>query len=344
MHLAKTSRAFLALFIAVTTTARIFADVVETQSGARIVGKVSKIDAGSVIIETSYAGRLSIKQSEVTAITTDAPVAVRLISGTRTDGRLSGGANGALQVASPEGTINTTVGQLASSWTAGASDPALARDWAYEASADIFGKTGNKEQLGTAFAFRAIMTAPRDTLMFYSAYDRQVSEGTKSADQFKAGIDYQNNFSGRWSWYARDEGGFNRVKGVEMYNVAAVGLGYDFIKEPKHILTGRAGLSYRYEGYKNPRTPDVSSPGLDFGINHEYEFSNSRLVNRLSYVPAIDDLAIYRITHESFFEIPLVAPSWKLRMGVANDYNSQPGFGVDRLDTSYFTRFVLSWK
>jgi hypothetical protein len=29
---------------------------------------------------------------------------------------------------------------------------------------------------------------------------------------------------------------------------------------------------------------------------------------------------------------------------VANDYNSQPGRGVEKMDTSYFTRLVLNWR
>lgn len=59
-----------------------FADVVETKSGARIVGKVVAIDGGTVSVDTNFAGTIAVKQSEVTAITTDAPVAVRLASGT----------------------------------------------------------------------------------------------------------------------------------------------------------------------------------------------------------------------------------------------------------------------
>ena len=32
------------------------------------------------------------------------------------------------------------------------------------------------------------------------------------------------------------------------------------------------------------------------------------------------------------------------RLGLSNDFNSQPGLGVEELDTSYFTRLVLNWK
>ena len=322
------------------------ADVVETKNGARLVGKVTKIDGGVVSLATDYAGTLAIKQSEVAAINTDAPVTVRLASGTRIDGKVSG-ANGAVQVTSTDGTVNTTVDKVAASWAAGGKDPqliALERSWGYEASVDVAGKSGNKSQLGTAAALRATLAGVSDMLVFYSAYDRQLSDGKKSADQFKAGADYSSNFSSRTSWYARDEGGFDRIKDIQFYNVAAVGFGYDFIKEPKQTLTGRAGVSFRNENYKNPLTPDVNAAGLDFGLNHRLQLDDALLVNRLTWVPSFNDFANYRFTHESFYEMPLANPAWKLRLGVNNDYNSKPGKGVVKLDTGYFTRLVLNWK
>jgi putative salt-induced outer membrane protein YdiY len=340
-------RIFLALAAAGFAAASTFADVIETRNGARIVGKIVRIEDGAIAVETSFAGTLAIKQAEVTSIATDAPVAVRLASGTRFDGQISAGAGGALQIAGADGTITTSVDKVAASWAAGGKDPqmaALERHWAYEAAVDVSGKTGNKEQLGTSASLRATLKTAQDTLQFYSAYDRQVTDGTKSADQFKAGVDYQNNFAGKLSWYVRDEGGFDRVKDIDLYNVAAFGLGYDVIKEPKHVLTTRAGLSFRYEGYRNPATDDVRSAGLDFGLSHEYTFDNAKLVNRLSYVPSFEDFSNYRANHESFLELPLAAPSWKLRIGVSNDYNSKPGTGVEKLDTAYFTRLVLNWQ
>lgn len=326
--------------------ATVHADVVETKSGARLVGTITKIDGGVVFLKTDYAGDLTIKQSEVTALNTDAPIVVRLASGTKLEGKVTT-EGGAMKIAGADGELTTRVEKVAATWAPGATDPevaALQRHWTYEAAVDVTGKTGNSEQLGTQVSGRAVLKTTQDTLQFYTAYNRQVSEGVKSADQFKAGVDYQNNFSGKRSWYVRDEGGFDRVKDIDLYNVAAAGVGYDFIKEAKHTFTGRVGLSYRYEGYRNPATEDVSSAGLDLGLNHEYEFSNSRLVNRLAIVPTFEDFSNFRLTHESYYEVPLVAPFWKLRLGVSNDYNSKPGAGVEKLDTMYFTRLVLTWQ
>ncbi|MFM9029522.1 MAG: hypothetical protein ACKOTF_02380, partial [Opitutaceae bacterium] len=56
--------------------------------------------------------------------------------------------------------------------------------------ADITGKNGNKSQLGTAGSLRATLKGVAYTLQFYLAYDRQVTDAVKSADQYKAGLDY----------------------------------------------------------------------------------------------------------------------------------------------------------
>lgn len=339
-------RAILILTAVVFGAAHLSADVVETKSGARITGKIAKIDAGSVVVDTDYAGSVTIKQSEVVAINTDAPVAVRFASGTRLDGKVSGSA-GEIHITNADGTVNSTVDKIAASWAAGGKDPqisALEHHWAYEATMDIAGKSGNKSQLGTSVGARATLAGASDILMFYSAYDRQVADGNKSADQFKAGVDYSNNFSGKKSWYVRDEGGFDRVKDVQFYNVAAAGVGYDFIKKPNQTLTGRFGLSFRNENYKSALTPDVNAAGLDFGLTHTLTLTNLSIVNRLSLVPSFNDFANFRFTHESFLELPLANPNWKLRFGLNNDYNSKPGIGVKKLDTGYFSRLVLSWK
>lgn len=323
------------------------ADVVETRSGARLVGIVTKIDGSTVVLSTDYAGDISVKLSEVTSLATTNPMFIRLANGTVMQGTLVPAGAGQVRIAGPAGAVTTGVETVAMTWAPGETDPdvaALERKWSYEAAVDITGKTGNSEQLGSAFSVRAVLAGPGDVLQFYSAYNRQESDDVKSSDQFKAGIDYANNYSGRHSWYVRNEGGFDRIKDIELYNVAAAGFGYDLIKEANQTLTARAGVSFRYEGYQNPLTENVKSAGLDFGLAHRLAFGKSVLSNALSYVPAFDDFGNFRASHESYFETPVTASLWKLRIGVSNDYNSRPGVGVERLDSTFYTRLVLNWQ
>src|SRR5437868_4838856 len=133
---------------AALVAAPLSADTIEIKNGARLVGKIGKIDAGTIEIDTTFAGTVKVKQSEVVSFSTDAPIAVRLASGTRFDGQVTTGANGAIQIAGADGTITTTVEKVAASWSAGKVDPLVERHWAYEASVDVTGKSGNKSQLG----------------------------------------------------------------------------------------------------------------------------------------------------------------------------------------------------
>ena len=88
----------------------------------------------------------------------------------------------------------------------------------------------------------------------------------------------------------------------------------------------------------------MNAAGLDVGFSHSLQLADSSIINRLSFVPSFNDFANFRLTHESFYERPFISPTWKLRLGVSNDYNSKPGKGVDKMDTAYFTRLVLNWR
>jgi len=219
--------------------------------------------------------------------------------------------------------------------------------WAFEISLDLSGRTGNREQFGTAAGSKATYKTDRDTLLLSGSIDQQQTNGVKSADNLKLGADYQNNFHERLSWYVRDEAGFDRVKDIDFYNLAGVGIGYDLIKRPVHVLTVRIGVSHRIENMISPGAESTRSLGLDLGLNlglnHEYQFAIMKVVNRLAYVPDFNDLGDFRFSHESTVEVPLTAALWKLRIGISNEYRGNPGPGLERMDTTYFTRLVLSW-
>ncbi len=323
------------------------ADLVETKSGARLVGTVTKVEAGAVTLATDYAGTITVKQSEVARLEISQPLVIRLAGGTTMAGTVESAGAGKIAIKGPDGTITTTVEKLATTWAPGATDPAVAaleRKWKYEADFALAGKTGNSEQLSYGGGAKATLAGPTDTLKFYAAFKYDSTDSVKTNDEVNVGVDYANNFSGRHSWYVRDEGGYDQAKDVDFYNVAASGLGYDFIQnKPVQMLTGRAGLAYRFENYGSVLTEDVQSAGLDFGLAHFYKFPSALLANSLSYVPSIDDFSNYHAVHDSSLQMPL-AGKWDLRIGMNNDYNSVPGAGVRKLDTTYYTKFVLSWK
>jgi hypothetical protein len=348
VNLIKTSTAFfravacLAAFCAL----RLSADVVETSNGARIVGTIKLIRGGIIILSTEYAGDIRIKQGLVTSITTVRPIAVRTADGTRVIGIVSPALAGGVVVSGPKATLATPVSRISASWAVGEEDPdivAARRKWSYEAGVDVNGQSGTNHQLSTDYGFKATLTGPNDLLKLYTDYNRQETDGLVSADQFKAGVDYSDNFTTLESWYVKDVSGFDRVNDILFYDIAAGGLGYDFIKRDDETLTGRVGLSYRYDEYSVPGTSSLSEPGADIGAGYTRKFRTSLLSDTLSFDPTIENPANFIVSHEVKYDIPLIGRYWKLSLGMTNSYNSRPVDGVDKLDTLYFTRLILSW-
>ncbi len=338
---------FCVLLVLSLGGALVRADVVETKTGARLIGTVTQVDGGAITLVTDYAGTVSIKQSEVVKLETEKPLFFRLAGGTTMEGRVEARKNGEIKIMGKDGTISTTVDKVAATWGPGQIDPAVAqlmRKWKYEAAFSLSGKTGNSEQLGYAGGAKATLASPDDTLLFYSDFGYQETDKLKSEEKFHVGVDYSRYLSEHVTWYVRDEGGFDNVKDIDFYNVAAGGLGYDLVKDlPVQKLTSRAGISYRFEDYGNPSNEDVRSAGLDLGLSHVYHFKTAVMHNNVTLVPSFEDFTNYRAIHDSSVEFPLAGP-WTFRTGVNNDYTSNPSPGVSKLDTTYYGKFVLNWE
>ena len=326
------------------------ADVIETKNGAKLVGKVTKISGGTITLSTNYAGDLSISQSEVVAINTDEPIAVRLATGTRVDGKVTTEGS-ALKVAGKDGAINTTVDKVSDSWAAGGEDPqviAARRRWTLQTTADITGKDGNTKSTGVGLGFVAALVSPQDALKFYGAYNYATTTDTndvktKSADETKVGIDYSSFFSSTVGWFVRSEFETDSVEGIDLRSTSDFGATYRFIKNAQQSLVGRLGVGYRFESY--PIGPDNKGAVLSTGLSHSYVFNKyASIVTDLQYLPAFDDFADYRFMHDSALEVPISAGFWKLRIGLNNQYTSRPVRGRENLDTTYYTRLLLNWR
>ena len=117
----------------------------------------------------------------------------------------------------------------------------------------------------------------------------------------------------------------------------------DLINEDHQSLVVRSGVGYRYTSFSNGNENE-SSPTLDFGLAHTYKYKDAfSMENDISYVPSFDDFGNYRVVHDSGIEIPVGSgDQWKIRMGVKNEYHSQPAV-EKKLDTTYYTRMIYSW-
>jgi len=323
------------------------ADEVITTDGARLVGNITLIDKGTIHLDTSYAGTLKISQEQVASFSTEQPRVVRLESGTIMSGPVESSGNGMLKIKSEDGVLETNTTKVAATWLPGAEDPEVLRSrrgWRYDASLDLTGRSGNVDKFRLGTNLNAQLKGPNDTLAFFFQYEQAEEEGFKTEDRATGGASYESFFSKFLGWYARTELETDRIDNVKFRSTSAGGLSYRLINKDRQSLIARTGAGYRYTAFTD-NSDHESSPTIDFGLAHTYEFENLFLMqNDLTYVPAIDDFGNYRVVHDSGFEIPIGSgENWKLRMGITNEYESQSTTD-EKLDTRYYTRMIYSWR
>lgn len=336
--------------LALSSAAR--ADRVELTDGSVVHGKVLSADKGQFKVETKFAGVITIAQEQIKTFSTDEAVNVGLKAGTQVLGTVT--SNGAgIAVTAADGQMSAGTANVVAVWRPGADSPEireakavaekLKRRWAYEAAAAINGRTGGKEKFAGSLAFKATLESSQDKLMFGAAINRAQENGNQTADDWKAGVDYSSFFSDAVVWYARTELAKDKIKNITLRSNSAFGLGRKLSKTDTRDTEIRLGLGYLYETYTGT-TPDFASAGLDVALINKQTFSWVTMNNSFVYTPAFKDFSNYRVVHETTFDLPLKSDFWKLRMGVNNDYQSQPAGNAPKLDTTYFSALILNWK
>lgn len=340
------------LTLAFLSSLTAMADLVVTKDGSRINGRILGIEDGKLKIATSFAGEIEIPKEQIDQFSTEEEIFLSFESGESYRGVVSGSSGGDLVVKTDDGDLSTTLAQVAESWQPSATSPAerrrqaamkeLERRWAYEASVDLTGKSGNTESFGLAGSFTAELEGPHDKLRFFVSTNFEETDEVKAADEAMGSVEYEHNFSPNWNWYVRTALGRDAIKDIDLISNTAGGFGYIVSDTERRELTIRGGVGYRYEAYET--RDDLSSASLDFGIFHEEALSWGTLVNRVTYTPALDDFGNYRLIQDSSLTLPLEMEGWRIRIGLRNAFDSEVDASLEELDTTYYVRMVLNWE
>lgn len=351
----KTSfRILITSLLAVWMAASARADRVELADGSVVNGKILSADGGKLKVETAFAGTIEIAQDQVKTFATDEAVNVGLASGTNVLGKVAASGAG-ISVAGANGEQVAGTAQVTAVWRQGEDSPAvreakaaaekLKRRWAYEASAAITGRTGGSEKFAGSVGFKATLAGPEDKLIFAGVINRAQENGNETANDWKAGVDYSSAIAGgRTVWYVRSDLGKDEIKAIDLRSNSAFGLGRKLVKNDNQETEIRLGLGYVYETYTNGAA-NFSSAGLDVALINASTLGWAKMNNVVTWTPSFKEFSNYRLMHETSFDLPVKGANfWKLRLGVNNDYQSQPAGGVEKLDTTYFSALILNWQ
>lgn len=214
--------------------------------------------------------------------------------------------------------------------------------WSGSFEFGLDGSTGNTEELD----IRGSVVASRETDKYITTaragFMYGTAEGTNTDNEIYAGL--RNDWKledPRWRVYAEGTYEYDEFQEWDHRLTVGAGVAYQAIKNDTTELILRSGIQARKDvgGSENAWVPE----GV-FGFDLTHSLTERQEVGvTFDFYPTLDDLGPYRHITDAYWKID-VDPEVNmfLRVGIHNEYDSDPGVGFKRNDLDYYA--TLGWS
>ena len=216
------------------------------------------------------------------------------------------------------------------------------KGWDWTANVGINGASGNTENLSA----RAALAGKRKTSKYDTSLSLSYIYGTTDSDKTtsRGELAIENDWltDSKWRYFAQGKYEYDEFQQWDHRLSASGGIGYEFIKDDKTTLLGKAGLggSYKLGGDVDEKIIPEGLLGLDW--THQYT-ENTKLTASTTYYPSFDDLGEFRWNNQLGIEVIMDKESgMTLNAGIEHRHDSQPGAGFKPNDVNYY--MGLGWK
>ena len=335
----------------------ILADQIVLKNGDKLTGKIIKKDGDSIIIETEFAGIVTIKWDAVEKIIADEPVNIKL-----SDGQLIKGTVATAETVKEEdkpkfkvetqnaGTVEVekenveVVRNDAEEAKVLAEierfrNPALLDLW--EGSADVgFSLTaGNSKTRTLTAGIRGSRETEKDKMSAYlNAIQASNSTGGPSVTTAQAvygGVRYDYNLSEKTFAFASGDFEYDKPQLLDLRSVIGAGIGYKAIRSERTKLDLFGGATYNRESFSTGITRNSAEALI--GDDLTFKLNNSVLLEqRFKAYPSITNAGEFR----ALFDASVITTlnewlGWQVTLG--DRYNSDPVPGAVSNDIFFTT-------
>jgi len=245
------------------------ADVLYLASGDRLTGEIDSVTGGKVILETDFAGTISVKLDTVAQLESEKVFEIKTTDGEKARGQfIANGDAQQFQVEDGEAaSLDLTALTNARQNNLGIRD--LGSDWTNRFDAGISASSGNTDTAAQSYLFESILTRSRSDHRLDMTFNTQEDDGVKTKENLLAGYRYRRFFGERW--YGLGNIGYqeNQFSGVDSRWTFGLGAGYQFWDDSTGALSTDFGLNYVMEELDGI---EEENPALRWGLDYKLLF------------------------------------------------------------------------
>ncbi|MFK8049079.1 MAG: YdiY family protein [Halioglobus sp.] len=317
-------------------------DEVLLKNGSRILGTVTSARDGVIVIETDFAGSLSIALDSIASMRAQAAQVFQLADGTVIRDQPLVVEDESLQVSTDSGEpLNYALGDVLvlnpEPWELGEGyKPFGTVSFAYAM------QKGNTETEDLDFKVESFWRSLRDryTLKADASIDETNDEKTGENWRVSGKYDYFLEGNDYWGWILAAEQ--DEFADLDLRVYTGPYYGRQFYNEPILTLSGEVGITYVTEDFIVAEDQDYLGALWDFHASSDYLGGDSILY--------VDHVGIWNleqtdnlVLNTSFgLAFPLMG-ALEAAAELVLDYDSSVGEGVDKLDQIYRLRIGYTW-
>lgn len=239
----------LLIIIFFSTFGSAVADEVRLKNGDRITGKVVSMQKKELIMDTTYAGKLTIDWSEVSNLTSEKSITVRVEGNVSLEGKAESTEAGKMKLKQKKVMEPATV--FLSDITGINPTPEPPVRIGARVNAGLGMTDGNTNNQSIYFDGQFTARTQKNKVSILGEYNREESDGNTTANHMLGSLKYDHFFYDKWYGYAKTSAEKDDFKDLNLRTDIGAGPGYQIFESDLLNLGLEGGLSYVNEDFIN---------------------------------------------------------------------------------------------
>ena len=324
-----------AVTLSLALAGRVVADEILFLNGDRLTGKILGADGNKLTIKTESAGEITVDMSKVKTFSTDEPVVVKTGDATTVRSKISGGADGTVQVVPETGGVP----QIIALKDLAQINPGPVK-WTGSITGNALITRGNSHTENIGVSLAAVRRGEHDRITLGGGYyygrerDKDTDEDNTTINNWFVLGKYDYFLTKKFYLYGSFRAEQDAIADLDLRLTTSVGVGYQWFETPAFNLATEAGVAWIYEEFKHQKSEDHWAGRLAYHVDWT-PHKAVKLFHNLEWLPAFDGpFDDYNLNADAGLRATIIQ-GFFAELKIELRYDSTPARGAEKEDLRY---------
>jgi len=317
------------------------ADSIWLANGDKLSGTIVSKEADTLILETDYAGRISLQWKQIRQIESTQAVTVLLKDDTRVTGTLLKAKDGGLRIKASELFESAPLDLSSISYI---NPPALANGktvFSGHINVGINASNGNSQTEQAHLDGEMVARSQDNRVTIGGSFNHNSDSGKQTASNTIGYGKFDHFLDDKWYLYSNARFERDRFQDLKLRTTVGVGSGYQFLDNDRTQLSLEGGLDYFNEDFYTAQ--DKGFPAARWALKYAHIFYAQLEFyhNHEGYIGLENANDILLLT-KTGVRVP-IADNLSASAQFDLDWDNTPAPGKDKIDSRYLVNIGYNW-